>query len=78
MRISRLRDAVVMCQFLDCTETAVRLLANASTTPGGKSLAAYCEKHSAEFNSLVEEPPALLGRRPCDKATSPMARKAAS
>jgi hypothetical protein len=77
VRISRLRDNLVICQFDRCQDTAVFLLHNAVGVSGGKLLVAYCRKHTCEFASRMEEPFALPDRMLSGKAGSPTIRTAA-
>lgn len=61
MRVSRLQDCIVMCEFRDCEKTAVFLLQVTCTKhSGGRLLMASCEKHAVDF--IPEEPQSLLRR----------------
>lgn len=79
MRIARLREGVVMCQFPGCEKTAMFLVETAPTSmPSGRALVAYCEKHSREFTSSMMDPRPTADRLPCAKVVSQTVRKAAS
>jgi hypothetical protein len=77
MRISRLQTSV-LCEALGCEETALFLLVEAFTFPDGKSMVAYCERHTGEFTSVRKDAQASTDRLTSSKADVRAVRKTAS